>query len=48
MSGKYSSATTVRFTSEVRTKLKELAEKTETSEGAIIRQAVSKFIKEYE
>ena len=47
MSGKYSEATTVRFTPEVREKLKELANETQTSEGSIIRQAVSKLLKEY-
>ena len=47
MSGKYSEAITVRLTPEVREQIKSLAEKGETSEGSIIRQAVNKFIKEY-
>ena len=48
MSEKYSSAITVRLAQEVREQLKVIASKAQTSEGSIIRQAVSKFIKEYQ
>lgn len=47
MSAKYNTAITVRFNEDVRNKLKTIASKAESSEAAIIRQAVSKFLKEY-
>jgi len=44
----YNKAITVRLKPEVYEKLQKVAETCETSRGSIIRQAISKFLKEYE
>ena len=44
---KYTTAITVRLSDEQSNKLKKLSSELQTSKGSLIRQAVAKFLKEY-
>lgn len=48
MGSKYNTAITIRLTPEIFDKITEVAEKSETSKASIIRQAISKLLKELE